>query len=196
MLASAKTFADIKSIRDAAKAAQVYVKAARRGLEVQNRAAVIRIQAERKAGQWLADLKLRGGDRKSKSKGRRAPLKLEHLGITRDESKRWQKEASVSEEDFQKYVAASNQRAREVSSAGLIRLASNGSLSDGNGKSHGIASLQRLAVPPLPEISSNGSSDAKELVHDIANHRLLLATLLTPICTDTDAQLNPPSANM
>lgn len=59
MLASAESFEDIKSIRDAAIAAQAYAKAARRGLETQNRVAVVRIQAERKAGKYLAGLKLR-----------------------------------------------------------------------------------------------------------------------------------------
>jgi len=196
LLASSESFEDIKSIRDAAIAAQAYVKAARRGLEAQNRAAVIRIQAERKAGKWLTDLKLRGGDRKSKSKGRRAPLKLEHLGITRDESKRWQREASVSEEDFQKYVATSNQLCREVSSAGLIRIA-RGYVSTSNGKPHKSASAQRLAVPStarnvaISYRQSNGSSRPKELIHEIENHRQLLASMLTPICTDGDAKLKP-----
>ncbi|MEO1997359.1 MAG: hypothetical protein ABGZ17_19045, partial [Planctomycetaceae bacterium] len=123
MLTSAESFDDIKSIRNVAKAAQVYVKAARHGLEAQNRAAYIRIQAERIAGKWLADLKLRGGDRKSKSKGHPAPLKLEDLRITRDESKRWQRQATVSEAVFQRYVATSNQIGREISSAGMIRFA-------------------------------------------------------------------------
>ena len=72
LLASAESFEDIKSIRDAAIAAQAYAKAARRGLETQNRVAVVRLQAERKAGKYLASLKLRGGDRKSK--GHRTPL--------------------------------------------------------------------------------------------------------------------------
>ena len=184
MLASAESFDDIKSIRNVAKAAQVYVKAARCGLESQNRAACIRIQAERKAGKWLADLKLRGGDRKSQSKGHPAPLKLEDLGITRDESKRWQRQASVSEEVFQTYVSTSNQMGREVSSAGLIRFARNGSESGGNGHAHKLAP-ERLAFPPF-----HGSSPTMELIHEIADHRRLLVSLLTPICTNEDAQLN------
>ncbi|MEO2033679.1 MAG: hypothetical protein ABGZ35_16495 [Planctomycetaceae bacterium] len=189
MLASAESFDDIKSIRNVAKAAQVYVKAARCGLEAQNRAACIRIQAERKAGKWLADLNLRGGDRKSKSKGHPAPLKLEDLRITRDESKRWQRQASVSEAVFQRYVSTSNQTGREVSSAGLIRFASNGSQSGGNGHAHKLAP-ERLAFPSPPEDVSNGSNAAKELIHEIADHRRLLVSLLTPICTNEDAQLN------
>ena len=196
LLASAQSFDDIKSIRDTAIAAQAYVKAARRGLETQNRVAVIRIQAERKAGKWLMELKLRGGDRKSKSKRHRAPLKLEHLRVTRDESKRWQREASVSEKDFQKYVATSNQLGREVSSAGLIRIA-NGNLSTSNGKPHRSASAQRLAVSSRTqsvEIShsrSNGFSKPKTLIHEIENHRQLLASILAPICTNGDEKLTP-----
>ena len=67
------------------------------------RAAKLILRAERKAGEFLAGLKLRGGDRKSK--GHRASLKLADMDISSDQSKRWQKEASVPEKDFQRYSA-------------------------------------------------------------------------------------------
>ena len=206
MLDSAASFEDIKSIRDAAIAAQAYVKAARRGLDAQNRVAVIRIRAERKAGEWLARLKLRGGDRKSKSKRRPAPMKLEDLGVTRDESKRWQKEASVPERDFQKYVTSSRRLGQEVSSAGLIRIA-RGLPSTGNGSSQrssaanhngergtpasasrlaGFPSADHVTIPPVP---SNGSSEAKQLIHEIEDHHQLLTSMLAPIYANGDTTL-------
>ena len=208
MLASAESFEDIKSIRDAAIAAQAYAKAARRGLETQNRVAVVRIQAERKAGKYLAGLKLRGGDRKSESRRRRAPMTLESLGVTRDESKRWQKEASVSEKVFQRYVATSNQLGQEVSSAGLIRLA-RGYLSVRNGNGHGTPSRPapvqrnggfRSAPVPRPAVTRqvevvaingrpNRSSKTRQLIREIENHRQLLVSILTPICANADEKL-------
>ncbi|MEO2031364.1 MAG: hypothetical protein ABGZ35_04705, partial [Planctomycetaceae bacterium] len=106
------------------------------------------------------------------------------FGITRDESKRWQRQATVSEAVFQRYVATSNQIGREISSAGMIRFANNGSQTGGNGHAHELAP-KHLAFPPF-----HGSSPAKELIHEIADHRRLLVSLLTPICTNEDAQLN------
>ena len=66
ILADAKSLDDIKAVRDKAEAARAYVKAAKLGLELQNRAAEVKLRAERKAGRLLRSLKLRGGDRKSK----------------------------------------------------------------------------------------------------------------------------------
>jgi hypothetical protein len=77
ILADAKSLDDIKSIRDKAEAARTYIKAARLGLELQNRAAEVKLRAERKAGQFLKSLKLRGGDRKSKRQ--HASLKVAEL---------------------------------------------------------------------------------------------------------------------
>jgi hypothetical protein len=89
---------------------------------VQNRAAELKLRAERKAGQILADLKLRGGDRRSKRHG--ALLKLDDLGISRDQSKRWQRLASVPESDFCGYLTVTRNNGGEVTSAGLLKLSS------------------------------------------------------------------------
>jgi hypothetical protein len=48
MLVEAKSLEEIKSIRDKAEAARAYVKAAKLGLEVQNRAAEVKLRAERR----------------------------------------------------------------------------------------------------------------------------------------------------
>src|SRR5882672_7752510 len=98
MLVEAKSLEEIKSIRDKAEAARNYVKAAKLGLELQNCAAEVKLRAERKAGGLLRSLRLRGGDRKSKRHP--APLKLAELGISRDQSKRWLRIASVSDVEF------------------------------------------------------------------------------------------------
>jgi hypothetical protein len=91
--AEAKTLDEIKAIRDKAEAARTYVKAAQLGLVLQNLAAEVKLRAERKVGKFLANLALRGGDRRSKAQG--ATLKLQDLGITRDQSRRWQHQAAV-----------------------------------------------------------------------------------------------------
>lgn len=112
---------DVKAIRDQAEAVRVYCKSALTGLDIQNRAAEIRLRAERRAGQLLAKLNLRGGDRKSNGNHRR--LTLLDLGITNYQSKCWQKEARVSQEVFEQYIWHTRSKRREVTSAGLMRLA-------------------------------------------------------------------------
>ena len=124
ILAEAKSLDEIKSIRDKAEAARAYVKAAKLGLELQNRAAEVKLRAERKAGGLLRTLKLRGGDRKSK--GQAAALKLRDLDISRDQSKRWQRIASVPEAEFSNYLRDMTDHGREITSAGVLRIAGKG----------------------------------------------------------------------
>lgn len=55
-LAAASTLEEVKQIHDMAQAAQTYARAAKLGLEAQNHAAEIKLRAERKAGELLAQL--------------------------------------------------------------------------------------------------------------------------------------------
>ena len=121
VLAEARSIDEIKAIRDKAEAARKYAQSAALGLEIQNQAAEVKLRAERKVGSLLAELHLQGGDRKSKSHD--ATLKLEDLGITRTQSHRWQVEASVSNEEFERYIRTANDSGREISAASLTRLA-------------------------------------------------------------------------
>ena len=51
------------------------------------------------------------------------PPTLDDLGVTTDESHRWQAVASVPPEERQAYVAEARQREQEVTRAGLLRFA-------------------------------------------------------------------------
>jgi hypothetical protein len=51
------------------------------------------------------------------------PPTLDDLGVTTDESHRWQAVASVPPEERQAYVAEAQQREQEVTRAGLLRFA-------------------------------------------------------------------------
>jgi hypothetical protein len=121
LLAKATTFDEVKEVRDEAEAARTLAKAAKLGLDLQNRAAEVKLRAERKAGAFLKELGLRGGDRRSKS--HRVALKLEDLGVTKRQSELWQLAASVPDEDFEKYVRGKNQLGQEVTASGLLRIA-------------------------------------------------------------------------
>ena len=124
MLTEAKSLDDIKAVRDKAGAVQHYARSATLGLALQNQAAEIKLLAERKAGRLLAALQLHGGDRRSRRKA--DSLNLKELGISNDQSARWQREASVPEELYVRYIRDATAQGYELTSAGLLRLARSG----------------------------------------------------------------------
>lgn len=120
-IAEASSLDELKTIRDKAEAARKYAQAAGLGLEIQNQAAEIKLRAERKAGAFLSKLKLHGGDRREETASDR--LTLDEIGITKDQSSRWQLTAAVPEKVFNKYVEDTQNEQGEVTTAGLIKLA-------------------------------------------------------------------------
>jgi RHS repeat-associated protein len=120
LLARAETLEELTDLRSRAEALRHWAKGASMGLEAQNQAAELRLRAERKAGNVLASLNLRGGDRKSN--GRHDRLNLNDLGISQSQSKRWQKQAAVPDSVFERYLQQTNQFGEEVTAAGLMRV--------------------------------------------------------------------------
>jgi hypothetical protein len=119
-LAKTADLNEIKEIRDWAEAARRFARSAGHGPEFKNRAAELKLAAERRAGELLAGLALRGGDHKSNSRGER--VSLESLGIDHNESARWQREAAVPEAVFKRYVAAASAAHEDITAQGLLRL--------------------------------------------------------------------------
>lgn len=124
-LAVARTFEDFTHVRDQAEVVRQCAKAARLGLELVNEAAEIKLRAERAAGKTLAELKMRGGDRRSPNQTER--IKLDSLGVSQNESTRWQQEASISDEQFEQFLETHRIQRREITSAALLRAARAGS---------------------------------------------------------------------
>jgi len=118
-LAESWDLAELVSIRDLTEAVRLHGKSARRGLELQNRAAELRLRAERKVGGILAELRLHGGDRKSASQD--PVVRLEDLGITKDQSSRWQRLARVPEKDFEAYITEAKRAGEEITWSQAIR---------------------------------------------------------------------------
>jgi hypothetical protein len=190
-LAEATTLDEIKLIRDKAEAVRKYAQSAALGLDAQNYAAEIKLRAERKAGELLSSLSLRGGDRKSNRHCAR--LKIRDLGISQAQSTRWQVQSKLPESEFERYLATSREFGREITTADIIRLArktlhkepaSINALGDKSSDEDSAAELCQLRA-------ANPDADEKnvhaiEILYEIKNHRDLMDNILRPVyCGDT-----------
>jgi hypothetical protein len=124
-LAEARRVDEVKNIRDKAVAMQVYAKQAQ-DRDLINHATEIRLRAERRAGELLAETEknkgTRGQGRPSKRGRSGRPPKdetptLADLGVSKDQSSRWQRLAEMGGGEFEKIVA----RARQGAAAALDR---------------------------------------------------------------------------
>ena len=131
LLAEVRSVDDAKAIRDVAEAARIYARQARLGLEAQNDAAEIKLRAERKLGELLAQSERNPGGNANLSQpatGWNQPARLQDLGISRSQSSRWQAIAAVPETVFDRHLADVREQGRrdgktELTSAGAILLA-------------------------------------------------------------------------
>ncbi len=108
-IATAYEVDEVKDIRDKALAIEIYSRQAK-NTENERRACGIRLRAERKAGQLLAETEkakgARGIGRSAVARDDRTPKTLGEMGITKDQSANWQKLAAVPQEDFDEALAA------------------------------------------------------------------------------------------
>lgn len=136
-LSAAKTLDDVLQIRDQAEALRVYVKAASDSLEAANAAAEIKLRAERKAGEML--------EQRDNAQGRNLRSKqdpdtmsgssLKELGVSDKQSSRWQRASRVAADDFEAYLRDCQKNGREVTQAGLLKIANGAHVGNNSGNS-------------------------------------------------------------
>lgn len=132
-IAAAHRVDEVKAIRDKAEAVRTYAKLAG-DLQLQNQACEIRLRAERRAGQLLIEMEKNPGTRgegrprKDGTKIRRSAIttanrpKLEEIGVTKDQSSKWQRLALLtSESTFERALVQAREKNGELTNAALLR---------------------------------------------------------------------------
>lgn len=121
-LAECQRIDEVKDIRDKAEAMAAYARQAK-DTELIQYATEIKVRAERKAGEMLAhgfetgERARSGGAMKKES----PPPTLSDIGISKDQSSRWQSLAGMSEEHFETAVATAKDTAGQVTTAFMLR---------------------------------------------------------------------------
>lgn len=118
LLKECSTVQEAKRYYDLAEAARVYAQMCQLGIEAQNRAAEIKLRAQRRMGEILAETVRRGRPRKGNGGVTFLPD-----GISKMQSSRCQKIASVPEAAFERHMAQRKDKEEAVSTASLLRLA-------------------------------------------------------------------------
>jgi N6-adenosine-specific RNA methylase IME4 len=120
-LMQASDLQDVLLIRDKAKAIQELVKARNASLETQNAAAEIRLRAERKAGEMLKKMEKKKNQHAGTTMG--PAVKLQDIGITKNQSSRWQLTSCVKESEFVRIVAECNDTREELTQKRVLDFA-------------------------------------------------------------------------
>jgi N6-adenosine-specific RNA methylase IME4 len=136
-IAEARDITDVLEIRDRAMSAHVYA-LAKNYREAADIAKEAQLRAERRAGDFLAIEVSPGRPEKMSHDGTlNNSVKLDDLGLTRNQSSRWQAIASIPEPEFERYVTTCQGNGRELTQSGMLKLAKhleNEAIRNGNGK--------------------------------------------------------------
>lgn len=148
-LSEAKTLVDVKDIRDRAEALRVYSKQAKDSLEIQNACAEIKLRAERRAGEMLAETITLGRPEKGNT-----VLPLSEVGISKIESSRWQRIALIPETAFESQITSTLSERKELTTAAMLKLANQFAPKNGAKKAEEMPSAQ--VCTDLNELVSAG----------------------------------------
>lgn len=120
-LIAAKSLNEVLAVGDMAAAIKAYAKASGESLEIQNSASDLRLSAERKAGELLAEMELKPG---VKTIGNGVlPIALADIGITKMQSSRWQLAAKLPEAEYVEIVERCNESDKELTQAVVLKAA-------------------------------------------------------------------------
>ena len=127
LLAKAQTLPEVLKIRNMAKAAEQYFKAANDAREIANGYVELKLRAERVAGEMLRETRQNGQRAKHghyKKTESRDVIQLADLGVSGMQSHRWQAIAAVPTEVFEGFIAETRKReSGELTTSALMHMA-------------------------------------------------------------------------
>ena len=130
---------EISNIRNQAEAYRYALRQAKESPEVIKKAEEIKLRAERRAGELLKeDIGISKGSNQM-SNGTTSKNTLNNMGISRDQSSKWQKIANIPEEKFENYIEVQ----KELSTAGVLRVA------DSEIRRNNKTLAEKFLVPPF-----------------------------------------------
>jgi phage N-6-adenine-methyltransferase len=156
----AGSFDEVRAIRDQAEALRAYSRSIGAALDAVNAAAELRIRAVRKMGEALRDAEKAkgGGDRRSdhpsaSTRGEKSAPTLAEIGITYDQSSRYQQMAAIPKATFETAIEAHKAADEPLSAAAVVRVAE---------------TLDALPEPVRLDVLANGPAEVIAVAH---NHR-------------------------
>ena len=158
-LHAANSVDEVKDIRDKAQAMAAYARQAN-DTELVEWATEIKVRAERRAGEMLAAMNLQPGPKKDNTT-------LVSIGVSANQSSRWQKLAAVPEDQFEQAVAAAKEVAGEVTTAAMLRLSH-------NHRAQGTGENEWYTPPEWIELARNvmGAFDLDPASSEMAQRRI------------------------
>lgn len=121
---------EITQLRNKAEAYRYALKQAKESPEVIRKAEEIKLRAERRAGELLKETPRAKGGNPNLSQPVSGCETLSDMGITHNQSSKWQKIANIPEEKFENYLEVEE----ELSTAGALKVAKNVHVSNNSGE--------------------------------------------------------------
>jgi len=174
----------LKEIISRADALKVYAQQAKRGLEIQNQCAEIKLRAEKRLGGLLAEMPKQAGARgigKKVESQEVTPLStLKDIGLTKMQSSRYQAVASLPDKEFEKHIAEVKKSNEELTTVGVIKLARDLKQAD--------RTIQDLTPPLISKIQH-----PKEFLNNVVTGDCLEVLKLIPDNTIDSLVTDPPA---
>ncbi len=123
LLEAASSPQQAKQVVKYADAVRFVAEKTRAGLEVQNQAAELKIDAQRKGGEMLSRINFdRGGNAKALSRlSGSTGTRLDELGVTKYESATWQQVAQIPEQEYELFKAQVMTARKELTTALFLK---------------------------------------------------------------------------
>ena len=113
---------EVKDIRDKALALELYAQQAM-NTDAERKACAVRLRAEKECGKRLAAM----GEKRGRPEKRSQHTTISDLGISKDQSSKWQRLAQVPDDEFESALADPK---KKPSTAGILKVNGSGSRMD------------------------------------------------------------------